>query len=308
MSIWRQFQESTHSNARSILYQLRPGSLFLSFPPPSGPCSTSHKRSISLLGRMPTICPCEKCRRPRSGGPTETRCSSFSSCKDQNGEGWIMMDKMDRNTSYMISYGIYMVWLMVSISEIWAETYKYHMISSDITNPYFPFCGLNFCTSQRFHMFVPNIQTCRISMRNWNISRIPCPTPCRPSTRATWTRRRRRHGIEMECWRFHGIPKHRFIDRCVWLILICFPVCIFLYVQYIYIYIFIYLYIYIYICVRLGGHFTWDEVYVIKLTGHFGRGQMPPPMDPGTRKLWLFQDLHGQSYQICVYIYTHSCI
>ena len=170
---------------------------------------------------------------------------------------------------------------------------------------------MNFCTSQRFHMFVPNIQTCRISMRNWNISRIPCPTPCRPSTRATWTRRRRRHGIEMECWRFHGITKHRFIDRCVWLILICFRVCIFLYVIYIciYTYIFIHIYIYIYIsvCVRLGGHFTWDEVYVI-LTGHFGRGQMPPPMDPGTRKLWLFQDLHGQSYQICVYIYTHFCI
>jgi hypothetical protein len=72
----------------------------------------------------------------------------------------------------------------------------------------------------------------------------------------------------MECWRFHGITKHRFIDRCVWLILICFRVCIFLYVQYIYICIYIYTYIfihiYIYLCVCVwadisrGMKFMWS--------------------------------------------------
>jgi hypothetical protein len=66
-----------------------------------------------------------------------------------------MMDKIDRNTSYMISYGIYMVWLMLSISEIWAETYKYHMISSDITNPYFPFAAWTFAHPRGFTCLCP---------------------------------------------------------------------------------------------------------------------------------------------------------
>ena len=104
------------------------------------------------------------------------------------------------------------------------------------------------------------------------------------------------------------IYNYIFIFKYIYIYIYIFYLFIYIYIYiiyiYIYIYIYVYLFIYIYGCVRLGGHVTWDEVYVIKLMGHFGRGQMPPPMDPGTRKLWLFQDLHGQSYQICVYIYT----